>query len=359
MPDQEPDQSPVVVTSAKDATGPSAAAFDPSPRRLTLLAPAAGTLSGLAAWLAWEAVSGSFTPGVRWSGSWAATRRSSRLRANCAGIRGGAVAAAILGEAMGLGLGLAGGLARRMARAGLAAGLVGAVLGALGGLGASWGLLPVFYRNESPISGDLLLPLLTQGGVWCVLGAAGGIALGLGLGSPGLALRAGLGGLLGALGATIYEAVGASAFPHDETDQPVSKTWVTRLALRMLVALLAAAGAALACKHPAGRSGRPKTVAEAVEISRIRRPVTGPPARPRRNGGCRRIAVRIRLASMHPPRNKGSIYEASSNHAASLVEGDPHVPGHHLRHDLAHPCGGPSSRYHARLPGDRQRDLYP
>ena len=247
MPDQEPDPSPVIVASAKDVTGPSAVAFDPSPRRLTLLALAAGALSGLAAWLAWEAVSGSFTPRgevVRILGSdQTIVTVEGRIRA---GVRGGAVAAAILGAAMGLGLGLAGGLARRAARAGLAAGLVGAVLGALGGLGASWVLLPVFYRNESPISGDLLLPLLTQGCVWCVLGAAGGIALGLGLGSPSRALGAGLGGLLGAgLGATIYEAIGASAFPHDETDQPVSKTWVTRLAVRMLVALFAAAGAAL------------------------------------------------------------------------------------------------------------------
>jgi hypothetical protein len=92
-----------------------------------------------------------------------------------------------------------------------------------------------------------LLPLLTQGGVWSLVGAAGGLALGLGLGSLGQAVRAGLGGLVGAaLGAAVYEALAAFSFPNDETDQPVSKTWVTRLIVRLLVAGFAAAGAALA-----------------------------------------------------------------------------------------------------------------
>jgi hypothetical protein len=131
----------------------------------------------------------------------------------------------------------------------VAAGLAGAAVGSLGGVAASWVLLPLFYRNEDPISGDLILPLLTQGGVWTVVGAAGGLALGLGRGGRGLALRAGLGGLLGAaLGAIVYEAVGAFGFPNDETDQPVSKTWVTRLLVRVLVAVLTAAGAALAAQ---------------------------------------------------------------------------------------------------------------
>jgi hypothetical protein len=129
----------------------------------------------------------------------------------------------------------------------LVAGLAGAVLGILGGVGASWVLLPIFYQYQSPISGDLILPLLTHGGVWSVVGAAGGLALGLGLGSLGRALRAGLGGLLGAaVGAIAFEAVGAFAFPNDETDQPISKTWVTRLIVRLLIAIPAAAGAALA-----------------------------------------------------------------------------------------------------------------
>src|SRR5262249_27514140 len=122
---------------------------------------------------------------------------------------------------------------------------------------ASWVLLPVFYRNEDPISGDLILPLLTQGAVWTVVGAAGGLALGLGLGGHGRPLRAALGGLLGAaLGAIIYEAVSAVGFPNDEPAQPVSKAWVTRLLVRVLVAVLAAAGAALAAESGRGAERR-------------------------------------------------------------------------------------------------------
>jgi hypothetical protein len=259
MPIEEPNPSSVTMTSAASEPAPppvagpdvihaAAVALDSSPRRLTLLALAAGVLSGLVAWLVWEAVSGYFAPRgevvMILGTAQTIVTFDGRVRA---GVRGGAVAAAILGAAMGLALGLAGGLARRTTRAGLFAGLAGAVLGTLGGLGSSWVLLPVFYREESPISGDLILPLLTHGGVWIVVGAAGGLALGLGLGSFRLAFRAGLGGLLGAaIGATAFEAVGAFAFPNDETDQPVSKTWVTRLLLRLLISVLAATGAALA-----------------------------------------------------------------------------------------------------------------
>ena len=259
MPIDERDPSPVTITPVASepeppaTSGPgaihlAAAAFEPGPLRVILLALVAGVLSGLAAWLAWEAVSGYFAPQsevvVILGTAQSIVTPTGRVRA---GIRGGAVAAAILGAAMGLALGLAGGFARRTARSGLVAGLAGAVLGTLGGISAARVLLPVFYREESPISGDLLLPLLTQGGVWIVVGAAGGLALGLGLGSFSLAFRAGLGGLLGAaIGATAFEAVGAFVFPHDETDQPVSKTWVTRLILRLLIAVLAATGAALA-----------------------------------------------------------------------------------------------------------------
>jgi hypothetical protein len=255
---EEPDPRRVIVTSAASATAPSSAVgpdatrntavvLDPGPLRLILLALGAGALSGLVAWLTWEAVSGYFAPrgevvtflGIQDT----SITFKERVRA---GIRGGAASAAILGLGLGLGLGLAGGWARRTPRAGLAAGLTGAVLGTLGGIGASWVLLPLFYRYEDPISGDLILPLLTQGGVWSVVGAAGGLSLGLGLGGRSLSLRAALGGLLGAaLAASIFQVVGALAFPDDETDQPVSKTWATRLIVRLLVAVLAAAGAVL------------------------------------------------------------------------------------------------------------------
>jgi hypothetical protein len=268
----EPEPSPVPVMSLPPAPVPSPAAgpeairaagvaLDPSPRRLALLAIAASVLSGLAAWLVWEAVAGYFAPRAEAKTILGTEQMLVTVAAReRAGVLGGAAGAAILGAALGLGLGFAGGWARRMARAGLRAGLAGAVLGMMAGIAASWVLLPVFYRYESPISGDLILPLLTQGGVWTLVGATGGLALGLGLGDRGQALRGALGGLLGAaLAATIFEAVGAFAFLNDETDQPISKTWVTRLLVRMLVAVLAAAGATLGVQAARGKSRPPES----------------------------------------------------------------------------------------------------
>src|SRR5262249_50758787 len=150
------------------------APLDPSPRRLAVLAIAAGVLAGLAAWLVWEAGAGYFAPRAE-AGTILGTEQmiitgAARERA---GVPSGAAGAAMLGVALGLGLGLAGGWARRMARAGLRAGLAGAVLGMIAGIAASWVLLPVFYRYQSPISGGLMLPLVTQGSVWSLVGAAG------------------------------------------------------------------------------------------------------------------------------------------------------------------------------------------
>jgi hypothetical protein len=256
LPTPEPDPSLVPVTSAGpcSAAGPepvhAGVAPDSGPRRLFLLAIAAGVLSGLVSWLVWEVVAGYFAPRGQTVTILGTDQVIVTMEAReRAGVLGGAAGAAILGAALALSLGVAGGLARRRAREGLRAGLAVAGLGMMAGFAAAWLLLPVFYRYASPISGDLILPLLTQGGVWTLVGAVGGLALGLGLGSLGLALRAGIGGLLGGLvGAIAFEALGAVAFPNDETDQPVSKTWVTRLILRLLVAVLAAAGAALAVR---------------------------------------------------------------------------------------------------------------
>jgi hypothetical protein len=85
-----------------------------------------------------------------------------------------------------------------------------------------------------------------HGGIWAAVGAAAGLAFGLGLGGRGRWARGALGGLLGGVAATmVYELVGALAFPIDKTSQPVSATVVTRFFAQFAVAVLAAAGAAL------------------------------------------------------------------------------------------------------------------
>ena len=74
-------------------------------------------------------------------------------------------------------------------------------------------LLPIYFRHLDPDHGDLTLAILILGGIWPIIGAAGGAAFGIGLGQPGHVLRALLGGLLGALaGLLVYEIVGALAF---------------------------------------------------------------------------------------------------------------------------------------------------
>ena len=80
-------------------------------------------------------------------------------------------------------------------------------------------VLPYFFRNQDPHSQDLMLPLLTLGSICSAVGAAGGLAFGVGLGGRDRWMKSLLGGLLGAgLGTVVYEVVGALAFPADKTE---------------------------------------------------------------------------------------------------------------------------------------------
>jgi hypothetical protein len=85
----------------------------------------------------------------------------------------------------------------------------------------------------------------------------GGLAFGLGLGANRRRLaRAAIGGLIGAaLGAAVFELLGAVAFPLANTPRPLALTWTARLVARLLVASLAAIGAAaMIASEPATRS---------------------------------------------------------------------------------------------------------
>src|SRR5262245_38452154 len=117
VPIPEPDPSPVPVTAVPPAPVPSPAAgpeairaagvaLDPSPRRLALLTIAAGVLSGLAAWLVWEAVAGYFAPRAEAVTILGTEQMIVTVAAReRAGVLSGAAGAAILGAALGLGLG--------------------------------------------------------------------------------------------------------------------------------------------------------------------------------------------------------------------------------------------------------------
>lgn len=158
------------------------------------------------------------------------------------------VANGLLGAALGLGLGILGGRARRSVRVSILGGLSGLALGGLAGSAASALLVPWFVRNERPLADDLVLPLLMHGGTAGVLGAACGLALGLGLGGPvARTARIALGGVLGGVvGAALYQVLGAVFFATEQTAQPIATGIGSRLLGRVLVALAVASVAVVA-----------------------------------------------------------------------------------------------------------------
>jgi hypothetical protein len=214
--------------------------------RLMIWSVVAGVLAGLLSWaggeLAWARVHSAQTPRIV-----AFPTGADRDRIIAGIARTTAVSFIQQGAILGAVLGLTGGLARRSGRAALFAAGVGALLAAIGAVAAGYTLLPVFFQNVDPQGNDLLLPLLTHSGIWAVVGAAAGLALGLGLGGPIQWARCALGGFLGGVAAAIvYDLIGALAFPLDKTSQPVSATVLTRFLAQLIVGVVVAAAAARA-----------------------------------------------------------------------------------------------------------------
>ena len=163
------------------------------------------------------------------------------------------------GGILALALGLAGGAVRRSASGAALGGLTGLVIGAAVGAGASLGIFPIFFRNLDPISGDILLPLITHAVFWATLGAAAGLAYGVGHGG-GLrfVLRAVSGGILGAaLAVLVYEFLGALAFPQAKTDQPFASEPAARLLAQALTGLAITLGISLGARPKASRNPSP------------------------------------------------------------------------------------------------------
>jgi hypothetical protein len=214
----------------------------------------AGLVAGLASWLGGEAAYGYFKPVIRRPANWeemspfdrtSVISDLTREARPSVEAKNAAVAYGMLGAALGGTLGLVGGLARRSNRAALAAALVGIVAGASAGAGMSAVLTRVFYRLLDPESG-MMLPFLTHAGIWMSVGAAGGLAFGMGLGGRRSIVRALLGGLLGAaLGTMMFEVINAVAFPLVRVFEPVPGERLPRLLALLGVAGFAALGAAV------------------------------------------------------------------------------------------------------------------
>ncbi len=218
-----------------------------SPVRVWALALTAGLIAGFASWQIGETYHGRFVPELiptKRTGSHEVVNANFIAR-QAADTKEATLAFGALGAVLGLALGLAGGAARGCARSALIAAIVGSILGGAAGAGLTWVLLPIYFRNVTPGSSDLILAMLLERGSWSLIGAAGGAAFGIGIGDRRRALGAIFGGLLGAIaGVVVYELVGGIAFPIDGISDPLSDTSGTRLLARLAVTTLAAAGTA-------------------------------------------------------------------------------------------------------------------
>ena len=243
--------APEANTTRSVAAGPA-----PSPvgtSRLLLFCLVAALLAGTASLLAGEAIMHHYgenlLPPVKYNPSHEEIVRWHNARLNCT-----TASFAAMGGFLGFAMGMAGGLARRSIFRGASAAIMGLLLGTIAAASASLLLVPNFYKKHDPQSGDLIFPMLTHGAIWSVLGAIGGLAFGLALGEKGRWKATLVGGLVGAAAATVvYEIVGVLAFPIDRTDLPLSASVTTSAMAQLLVAILSAAGAAVAAHQSSTR----------------------------------------------------------------------------------------------------------
>ena len=131
----------------------------------------------------------------------------------------------------------------------IAAGIVGMVVGGGAGAGMTTVLLPIYHATRTAFpdadqNNDLALALETHGGIWLAVGAAAGLALGIGLGGRARMARALIGGIFGAcVGTSIYEFGGASPVPTRAGFRPMAREMMPRALAHLAVALCVAARA--------------------------------------------------------------------------------------------------------------------
>jgi hypothetical protein len=148
------------------------------------------------------------------------------------------------GAMVGLAFGLAGGASRRSIKRAALAGMAGLIVGGLAETGAAYGGLKFIYTKIDMQADDMLQTLLSHEALWAVVGLAGGLAFGLGIGGWRAWLKSAVGGLVGAAIATVvYEFLGALVFPTDGTHLPYANTAITRALAQVLIALGIAIGA--------------------------------------------------------------------------------------------------------------------
>ena len=261
------DSTPIPPTEAADAKPsgsavPAGAAGSHASGRsgaVRLWALGAGAAAALVSWVLIETTFDSFKPTATPKGFRATPFLAPGAEERAiAGTRNAALAMGLMGATLGLSLGLAGGLARQSARAGAVAALLGLVLGAAAGAGAAVAAVPlasrVHERDPGKMSAEMASSLLVHGLPWAAVGAAGGLAFGIGLGGRSWPSRGLLGGLLGAIAGTfLYEIIGAMALPDHKIMEPIAGTWGVRLLAQFLALIPTAAGVASVVPYPTDR----------------------------------------------------------------------------------------------------------
>jgi hypothetical protein len=224
----------------------------PVTSRLVAVAGVAGLAAGLVSWLIGEGVATAFQPPMQTQHMMGQVIRKATFEdQSAADFKNAAVAFGVLGGVMGVVLGLAGGTARRSTPAGVRGATIGLLVGTLLGAVTSFMILPFYFHAldvaKEALSRDLVLPALVHSGIWAACGLAGGLAFGVGLDAGRARIfNAALGGLIGgALGAVVYEMIGATGIVEGETTSPLPINWKARLLARVLVATLSALFAAV------------------------------------------------------------------------------------------------------------------
>jgi hypothetical protein len=173
----------------------------------------------------------------------------------------GAIDYGVLGGLLGLSLGLAGGLTRRSVGGAIVAACVGLVLGLAAGALPAFGVMPWYWGHHADDKATAgMLPLVFHCGLWAALGAAAGLAYGLGRAgqNPSRLVEGALGGLIGAtLGSFAYEILGTLLFAQDRPDESFAATAAARVTAHVCIALFVALGAALMLDYPRRRAGKP------------------------------------------------------------------------------------------------------
>jgi MFS family permease len=153
-----------------------------------------------------------------------------------------AVAYALLGAILSLILGVTAGcfLGRFSIPRVLAAGLAGIVLGASFAAASSYGLAPIYFHRLE--TADVTLSLLIHLGIWTAVGAASGVAFGVGSGSRDVLVRSLVGGITGAALGTLLFDISGAFLPLARTERPLSEEAGTRMAANIVLCLCVAVG---------------------------------------------------------------------------------------------------------------------